>query len=1640
MATTEEFYTGDGSTTSFGYSFPILQNSDLIVEVNGVEKTENTSGTNNDYSISGTNVVFNTAPNGASGGNPADDVHIFRRTNVDSAKAVFAAGSSIRAGDLNNNVDQSLYANQEQQQKIRTADVRDNAVTTIKIKDLNVTRPKIANDAIDGTKIADDSINSEHYVADSIDSEHYAPNSVDVHALADDAVTRSKIIADAVDGTKIADNSINSEHYVDGSIDHVHLANDAVDGDNIADDSINSEHYVAGSIDEEHIANLQVTRAKIANDAIDGTKIADDSIDSEHYVDRSIDTQHIGGSQVTTNELANNSVTTIKITDQNVTTNKIADLNVTNAKLSANSVDSANYVDGSIDAIHLSDDCIQNRHFTPDCVDSDDIAAGALDNEHYAAGSITSDKLNAATVITSSEQGSATTNDTSFLTSAAADARFFNISSGDTIKDGQTFPDNDTTIATTAAINDRIIDIVNDIGGFDIIQSEQHFPNTNPQGVAGQAAVLSIKAASTNLVPSGTTVTINNGNLANNANITITGVTSTIPQNFGFLVESTSTLHTYSFHRLVPNATEVTTVAGKAAEIARLGTADAVADMAILGTTDVVADMAILATNDVVADLNTLGTAAIVEDLNILGTADVVADMNTLATSANVTAMDTCATNIASINNASTNISSANNFGDQYQVASSAPSTDGGGNALAAGDLYFDTSANELRVYNGSTFQGGVTATGNLAGLGANTFTGNQTIQNNLPKLFLTDANNNSDFSVQNANGVFTVHDETNSADRLTINSTGLVTIPGNLNISGNVDGRDVSADGASLDNIEAGNIGTDVTNGNVKLTPNGTGVVEIKGAGGNDGTLQLNCSANSHGVKIKSPAHSAAASYTLTLPENDGAANEALITDGNGVLSFSNRFMPLTGGSFIDTVTFAGTNYNAFWNKPHSRFDLNDNVKITFGTSQDLTIFHNGSDSVISQVASGTGDLKILSGGAQSIECVKAGAVNIAHNGSTKLSTNSGGVSVTGQVDAGQVNITGTLPKLRLIDSDNTPSYTLRNNNGTFEVFDDNAPGARFKVDTSSITSISNHDFSNGIDVTGNITVTGTVDGVDIAALNTTVGNITTDVVSDTSPQLGGDLDTNSHHILLDQDHYLYFITNGGSSFLGKTSGGLYLQNNGDLHLRGDDVYIRGDDNSKMAKFIEAGAAELYYDNSLKLATTTNGATIDGGSNVSMDSSGNGQLKVNGNGYSGAIALDGTAMNIYHNSGSRGIKFGINESEKVNIDTSGHLNIPNDSGRLRLGASADLQIYHDGNNSYIKEDGTGNLYIYSANLRIENADGSKSYIEANDGGAVELYHNNNKKLETMADGVILQDLENNTVQVRLDTTQGTGGSLYADTANSRYGLLTTDGEWSLKAFRNGNTELYSDNNRKFTTTASGCDVMGRSVDCQMNFNNASNSTRYGGIYGYNESGTDLMAFLNSGGNYSLVVLDTGEVRTYGTVRPNVTNGSYHLGTSSNKWGDVHATTLYGDGSNLTNLPGGGKILQVVHGTLDGSFGTGSGSFQATGCSVTITTTGSNKVLVMAGGTVNNTSAGSGAFTTIYRGSTNISQHGNFMAGYWQEDNSNNVEQSQFLHTIDAPGAGTHTYQVYIYAHNGSGTAYWGYRNTGVITAMEIDV
>jgi len=63
---------------------------------------------------------------------------------------------------------------------------------------------------------------------------------------------------------------------------------------------------------------------------------------------------------------------------------------------------------------------------------------------------------------------------------------------------------------------------------------------------------------------------------------------------------------------------------------------------------------------------------------------------------------------------------------------------------------------------------------------------------------------------------------------------------------------------------------------------------LEAKGSGSQDGYIQLNCYANTHGIKLKSPPHSAGATYTLTFPTTDGGTSEFLQTDGSGVLTWA--------------------------------------------------------------------------------------------------------------------------------------------------------------------------------------------------------------------------------------------------------------------------------------------------------------------------------------------------------------------------------------------------------------------------------------------------------------------------------------------------------------------------------------------------------------------------------------------------------------------------------------------------------------------------------------------------------------------------------------------------------------------------------
>ena len=452
------------------------------------------------------------------------------------------------------------------------------------------------------------------------------------------------------------------------------------------------------------------------------------------------------------------------------------------------------------------------------------------------------------------------------LDAGALDSLYFRQDSSETIASGDTWSAGDTHVATTAAIDARIIDLVDEVGGFDIVNDEQSFPDTNPGGTTGQAAVLSIKAASTDLVPTGTTVTITNGNLANNANITINNVPSTIAQGFGFLVESTSTLHTYTFHRLVPKATEVTTVASNATAIANVG-------------------------NNITA-------------INIAnGNAN---DTNTVAN--NIANVNNVGGSIANVNTVATNLTDVNNFADTYQIASNNPSTRADGSSLQEGDLYFNTTSDELKVYNGGAWQGGVTATGNFAVTTGNTFTGDNDHNDNVKARFGTSNDleifHDSNDSIINDAGTGNLKLQTGGNTKLEITSNGAT-------VTGGVTATSFTGDGANLTNLPV-----DLTNLNATNLTSGT-IPDARFPA----TLPAASAANLTSIP--------AANLTGTLPAISGANLTNLPSTGG-----------LTGGStdelFLESDNVMSNNFTTGTNKNYLNLlplTINATLTVTDGS-----------------------------------------------------------------------------------------------------------------------------------------------------------------------------------------------------------------------------------------------------------------------------------------------------------------------------------------------------------------------------------------------------------------------------------------------------------------------------------------------------------------------------------------------------------------------------------------------------------------------------------------------------------------------------------------------------------------------------------
>ena len=381
---------------------------------------------------------------------------------------------------------------------------------------------------------------------------------------------------------------------------------------------------------------------------------------------------------------------------------------------------------------------------------------------------------------------------------------------------------------------------------------------------------------------------------------------------------------------LASNNTNVNTVAGSIANVNTVAGANT--------------NVGLVATN--IASVNTVATnitkvVAVADDL-----AEAVSEVVTVADDLNeaTSEIDTVANNItnvnlvgnsianvnlvgadiANVNSVASNLSGVNSFAERYRIASSAPST-----STDVGDLYFDTTANELKVYKSS----GWASAGSTVNGTARRYTYNITGTPNS----VTGADAKGETLAYDAgfvdvflNGVRLSNSSGSYTGDVTVSSGTSVVFANNL---ANGDIVDIVAYGTfSASNIE----GSDITTGTINdarlpTTMAGktlnTAIVNAntlvaRGDGSSaDGKITLNCSQNSHGVSISSPNHASGQSYNLILPTSVGTSGQVLATAGSStnqlswidatetkptVANVSQTIAPATA----TTITITGTNF----------------------------------------------------------------------------------------------------------------------------------------------------------------------------------------------------------------------------------------------------------------------------------------------------------------------------------------------------------------------------------------------------------------------------------------------------------------------------------------------------------------------------------------------------------------------------------------------------------------------------------------------------------------------------------------------------------------------------------------------------------
>jgi hypothetical protein len=550
------------------------------------------------------------------------------------------------------------------------------------------------------------------------------------------------------------------------------------------------------------------------------------------------------------------------------------------------------------------------------------------------------------------------------------------------------------------------------------------------------------------------------------------------------------------------------------------------------------------------------------------------------------------------------------------------------------------------------------------------------------------------------------------------------------------------------------------------------------------------------------------------------------------------------------------------------------------------------------------------------------------------------------------------------------TPVTGIDINSGTID-------GTVIGGTTPAALSATTGSFSSTLGVTGAATFSSTVAG----AFNGTLGATTPSTGAFTTLSASGEITANGGIALGDSDKATFGagddlqIYHDTHSYIQDTGAGNLF-----LLTQGAEISLLGNTSSEyMGRFIQDGAVELYHNGAQKLATTATGidvtgaATMDGltvSGNSNLQTTSVGQLNISGltkiTGVRGTFvdpSEDSSIPNIFatndavgdfsqeaghliiqprvHPTVFRDVIFAggagttkrlmtiqgegdisfyedTGTTAKLTWSASGETLNFADNGKAIFGAGSDLQIYHDGSNSYVRDTGTGNLNISADQLRVLNAGNNEIKAEFTTDGAVDLYHNNALKLATTATGI---DVTGTATADGLTVDAGASdiAIVFDDNSVTNRYQFTTGGN-SLDSYFNINSDATRAAHLKTVSGSVSFDIASGFGRNDINFNGADLFIKRGGTKALevDQATGDVSLFEDTGTTAKLFWDASAESLGIGTSSP---DKILHIKTAVNNTAFVRIESTATDSYPTLSLKNDAREYQLTaHGPLGDKF------------------------------------------------------------------------------------------------------------------------